>query len=170
MAHGAQADLQKEIKALLIDWTRYYAGRLLANMPADYTLESNTDSVFLKFTNQNDVRNGHTRIIFGQNGLVLQSSVFYADSSEKILTYPEYKYTGEYWLCTGWRVQIIKKGQVDSGFHVKIISQRIGKYWLPSQFQLTLQSTDIKDTIFIRAYNFRNTRINRDIQILNRGN
>ena len=63
----------------------------------------------------------------------------------------------------------LKKDEVISGFRVKVISKRIEKYWLPSQFQMELQSKDIQDKIFIRVYNFRNIRINRDIQVINRG-
>ncbi len=167
---GAQDELQQELRALLVDWGRFYSGRLLADMPTDYILETREDTVLLKFKNYNDSRESETYILFGLNGLVLQTSVVYQDSSETINTFPEYKYTGEYWLCTGWRVQILKKNDVISGFHVKVISRRIAKYWLPSQFQMELQSKEVRDKIFIRVYNFRNIRINRDIQVLNRGN
>ena len=167
---GAQDELQQELRALLMDWGRFYAGRLLTEMPTDYTLETRADTVLLNFKNYNDPRGSETHILFGLNGLVLQTSVVYRDSSETINTFPEYKYTGEYWLCTGWRVQILKNNEVISGFQVKVISRRIEKYWLPSQFQMELQSKDVRDKIFIRVYNFRNIRINRDIQVLNRRN
>jgi hypothetical protein len=166
---SAQNELQQELRALIMDWGRFYAGRLLADMPSDYTLETRADTVLLNFKNYKDPRDSETHILFGPNGLVLQTSVVYRDSSERINTFPEYKYTGEYWLCTGWRVQILKKDEVISGFRVKVISKRIEKYWLPSQFQMELQSKDIQDKIFIRVYNFRNIRINRDIQVINRG-
>lgn len=167
---NAQDELQQEFRALIMDWGRFYAGRLLTHMPTDYTLETRADTVLLNFKNYNNPRDSETNIFFGLNGLVLQTSVIYRDSSERINTFPEYKYTGEYWLCTGWRVQILKMGEVISGFQVKVISKRIENYWLPSQFQMELQNKDVRDKIFIRVYNFRNIRINRDIQVLNRGN
>ena len=163
-------ELQQGFRALIMDWGRFYAGRLLTHMPTDYTLETRADTVLLNFKNYNDPRDSETNIFFGLNGHVLQTSVIYRDSSERINTFPKYKYTGEYWLCTGWRVQIFKKGEVISGFQVKVISKRIEKYWLPSQFQMELQNKDVRDKIFIRVYNFRNIRINRDIQVLNSGN
>lgn len=167
-AQNAQDDLQQELRALLMDWGRFYAGRLLEDMPTDYILEARADTVLLNFKNYNDPRDSETHILFGLNGLVLQTSIVYKDSSERINTFPEYKYTGEYWLCTGWRVQNLKNSEVISGFQVKVISKRIEKYWLPSQFQMELQSKDIREKIFIRVYKFRNIRINRDIQVLNR--
>ena len=167
--HNAQSDLQEEFRALLMNWSRFYSGRLLANMPADYIIESQSDTVVLKFFNEDGPRKSETVMLFGQNGLVLKITTLYQDSSQTIEILPEYKYTGEYWLCKGWRVQIAFKGEVTSGFHVKIISKRINKYWLPSQFQMTLQSKDVKDKLFLRVYNFKNVLINRDIQILNRG-
>jgi len=167
-AQNAQDDLQQELRVLLMDWGRFYAGRLLEDMPTDYILEARADTVLLNFKNYNDPRDSETHILFGLNGLVLQTSIVYKDSSERINTFPEYKYTGEYWLCTGWRVQNLKNSEVISVFQVKVISKRIEKYWLPSQFQMELQSKDIREKIFIRVYKFRNIRINRDIQVLNR--
>ena len=166
----AQSSLQEELKALLIDWSRFYAGRILASMPPDYRLELKEDTVYLSFKDPNEPQLDEVRLLFGRNGLIIQTSLVYSDSSKEILTYPEFKYTGEYWLCTGWRIQIWERGTVSSGFQVKVISDRIGKYWIPSQFQMTLQSQNIRDKLFIRVYNFRNIRINRDIQVLNRGN
>lgn len=167
-AQNAQEDLQQELRALFMDWGRFYAGRLLEDMPTDYILEARADTVLLNFKNYNDPRDSETHILFGLNGLVLQTSIVYKDSSERINTFPEYKYTGEYWLCTGWRVQNLMNSEVISGFQVKVISKRIEKYWLPSQFQMELQSKDMREKIFIRVYKFRNIRINRDIQVLNR--
>jgi len=141
--------------------------KLLANMPAEYTIESIEDTVILRYSNSDDPKGSRTEICFGQNGIVLETRVISQDSLEVISTYPEYKFTGEYWLCNGWRVQIKQNGEVQSGFQVKIISQRIDKYWLPGQFQMTLQTINSKDKIFSRVYRFRNSRINRDIQILN---
>ncbi len=166
----AQENLQTEFKAILMEWSRFYSGRILAAMPADYKLESKADTVILNFVNYNDPRQSSSQMYFNQNGLILQVSIFYQDSSEKTHICPEFKYSGEFWLCTGWRVQTEKEGKVESGYHVKVISSRIARYWLPSQFQMTLQTEDVRDNIFIRVYNFRNTLINRDIQILNRGN
>jgi hypothetical protein len=166
----AQSDLQEELRGLLMNWSRFYAGRLLANMPADFVLESKSDTVLLKFISEEGPQISETIMLFGQNGLILKMMTTDQDSSQTIEIYPEYNYTGEYWLCKGWRVQILNIDQVTSGFHVKIISKRINKYWLPSQFQMTLQSKNVKDKLFLRVYNFKNVLINRDIQILNRGN
>jgi hypothetical protein len=115
------------------------------------------------------MRGSETEMLFDQSGLVLKTIATYQDSLQKIEIYPEYNYTGEYWLCKGWRVQISEKGEITSGFHVKVISKRINNYWLPTQFQMTLQSKEVKDKLFLRVYNFKNILINRDIQILNRG-
>jgi hypothetical protein len=166
---SAQSDLQEEFRAVLMNWSRFYAGRLLREMPADYVIESHSDTVLLKFFNEDELGMSETVMLFGQNGLVLKITTAYQDSLQTIEIYPEYKYTGEYWLCKGWQVQIAEKGEVTSGFHVKVISKRINKYWLPSQFQMTLQSKEEKNKLFIRVYNFKNILINRDIQILNRG-
>ena len=168
IAIAAQADLQKEIRALLIDWSRFYAGRLLENMPVDYNLKAVSDTVILKYENADDPDSSRTEMYFGRNGIVLETRVISRDSTEIIYTFPEYKYTGEYWLCSGWRVQITHDGRVDSGFQIKVDSQRIDKYWLPSQLQMVLQTREMDDKIFTRVYKFRNSRINRDIQVLNR--
>jgi hypothetical protein len=164
----AQSDMQKEIRALLIDWSRFYSGRLLAMMPADYMIDTVSDTVILRYHNYDDPNKSKTEIYFAQNGIVLETRAISTDSSGVIYTYPEYKFSGEYWLCTGWRVQIVRNGEVQSGFQIKLISQRLEKYWLPAKLEMTLQTIDLQDKIFVREYNFRNSRINRDIQILNK--
>ena len=50
-AEMAQSDLQKEIQALLLDWSRFYSGKLLAGMPANYVIKTLSDTVVLHFQN-----------------------------------------------------------------------------------------------------------------------
>jgi hypothetical protein len=160
----AQEDIQKELKAIMLDWSRFYSGKLLSDMPAEYSLTSRSDTIVLRY--KNDA--GSTEIYFGQNGIILETQIISGDSSEIIYTYPDYKFTGEFWLCTGWTVQIMNEGEISSGFRIIISSQRIERYWLPKEIRMILQTKEYEKVTFSRTYFFRNSRVNRDIQILNK--
>ena len=163
----AQRDMQLELRALLMDWRRFYAGRILADMPVDYQLVTHGDTVVISFITTDRTTTSRTQLFFASNGLLLRCELTVDDSGQKVVTYPKFKYTGEFWLCTGWQVQVLRASSIESGFNVLVVSQRIKKYWVPEHFEMTLQTSGDVYKIYTRVYEFRNIRVDGDIQVLN---
>jgi len=162
-----QLSMRRELKALLLDWQRFYSGRLLSNMPPDYSLEIHADTVILKYTTVEDTETVNNILYFGQNGICIKTTLSYSGRNERIDTYPIFKYTGEKWLCIGWKVQVFEGNEVSTGYLVEVKSQRVEKYWLPQVFIMNLQTKNDKESIYIREYYFRNILINRNIEVMN---
>ena len=159
--------MRKELKAVFLDWQRFYSGKLLENMPPDYTLETVGDTVILRFSTLEEQKSVKNILKFGMNGICIKNTLTYPDQNEHIDTYPIFKFTGEKWLCTGWRVQIFEGDEISTGYLVEINAQRIEKYWLPQVIKLTLQTIRDKQSRYIREYYFRNILINRNIEVMN---
>ena len=162
-----QMSMRKELKAVLLDWQRFYAGRLLQNMPADYSIELRADTVNLQYTSVEDTETVKNTLLFGQNGICIKATLLYPMRNESINTYPIYKYTGEKWLCIGWKVQVLADNEITTGYLIEIKSQRIENYWLPQIITMRLQSIKDKESIYLREYYFRNILVNRNIEVMN---
>jgi len=162
-----QMSMRKELKAVLLDWQRFYAGRLLQNMPADYSIEVRADTVILYYTTVEDTETVKNKLSFGQNGICIKTTLMYPMRNESIDTYPIYKYTGEKWLCIGWKVQVLAENDITTGYLIEIKSQRIENYWLPQIITMRLQSIKDKESIYWREYYFRNVLVNRNIEVMN---
>ena len=101
---------------------------------------------------------------FGFNGICLKISVAFPDKNEIINTYPGFKLMGNKWLCTGWTVQTLINGSVESGFVVKLRSRNMDNYWIPERLNLQLQTRNTEDVRYLRTYIFKNIILNRDLQ------
>ncbi len=162
-----QFSLRKELKAILLDWERFYSGRLLKNMPPDYSIDIHADTVILSYTSVEDTQTVSNTMYFGQNGICLKTTLSYPGRNEHIDTYPIFKYTGENWLCIGWKVQVFEGEEITTGYRVQIKSQRIENYWLPEMFTMHLQTSNDKQSMYLREYFFRNILVNRNIELMN---
>lgn len=162
-----QESMRTEFRALLLDWQRFYSGRLLQNMPPDYKITVRMDTVVLSYKTVEDSEEVVNTMLFGQNGICLQTTLAYPSRGEKIDTHPLFKYTGEKWLCVGWQVQVYEGNEISTGYIVRVKSQRVDKYWLPQVFSMTLQTSRDKKSVYVREYYFRNILVNRKIEVMN---
>ena len=162
LAIRAQRDLQLELRNLLENWRRFYAGRLLADMPMTYQITSQGDSVTLLFSGDNESLSTKTCLLFSVNGLLTRFEQTVGNSGALIILLPKYKFTGKFWLCTGWQVSVAGKKFLE----VKVTSQKISQMWVPETISIKYDESGKADN----TYDFRNVRVNRDIQVLNGNN
>jgi hypothetical protein len=162
-----QESMRTEFRALLLDWQRFYSGRLLQYMPPDYKITVQKDTVVLTYKSVEDTEDVVNTMLFGKNGICLKTTLAYPSRGEKIDTYPLFKYTGEKWLCIGWQVQVYEGAEISTGYQVEVKSQRVDKYWLPQVFSMTLQTSRDKKSLYVREYYFRNILVNRKIEVMN---
>ena len=159
-------DMLQAVKGIMIDWQRFNAGNILDEIPETYLVQARDDSVYINydlFENGNTVK---VAMLFGLNGICLKIKVSYPAIQEDIFTYPVFKLEGDKWLCTGWTVQTLKKGEIDSGFAVRLKSKNIENYWILERMALQVQQKDKKDTIYLREYIFKNILLNRELKFV----
>jgi hypothetical protein len=163
-----QLEMQQELKGILIDWQRFYGGEILSGVPprSVCSLSSSRDTVLIKFEIMEQEQKIDVCFYFGENGLCLKLKLHYRESARDILIYPTFDYIDGRWLCSGWQTQIIENGDVQSGFLVQIVSEKVDRYWLPKKLNMQLQTTKIKDVVYKREYYFANTLLNRSIQLV----
>ncbi len=159
-------DLLQELKGLLIDWQRFYAGNVLDDLPETHLIYSNRDTAFIQYQKYDSGKNLKIKMLFGVNGLLMKIITIYPDTREEIYIYPGYLLVEDKWLCDKWMVQMLKNGQVEGGFTVKLESRKFDKYWIPVRILMQLQKKEYNTKLFIRDYKLRNIILNKEIKIL----
>jgi hypothetical protein len=161
-----QMDMLQALKGIMIDWQRFFAGNVLDEMPETYLVTTRDDSAYISYELNGAGRPVKVKMHFGLNGICLKMKLTYPDNGEEIFTYPVYRLEGDKWLCTGWTVQSLKRGKVESGFSVKLKYKKMEKCWALERIGLQLQALNKKDIIFTREYIFKNIVLNRDLKIV----
>jgi hypothetical protein len=157
-------EMRQELGSIFINWQRFIAGNLATIIPEIYTIEEIDDKIIISF---NTDENHEVRLHFGKNGICLKILTIDLEKEQTIYTYPAYTYLDNFWLCTGWRIQIEQKGDIVSGFVVSFKSRKVKGYFLPDRVILTVQTLEKKDLVFERIYDFKNVTVNRELQITN---
>ena len=166
VVHQAQMDLLAELKALLIDWQQFYAGNILDDLPENYLITSDQDTVFIQFEKYEDGKNTQAKMVFGINGICVKIKTRFTETNEEVLIYPGYKLVDDKWLLNKWTVQMLTNGQVQSGFVVRLESTKIENYWIPKRIIMQLKKRGLENTWFIREYTLSNIVLNKDLQVL----
>lgn len=164
--HQLQMDLLQELRGLLIDWQRFYAGNVLDDLPETYLVTLDQDTAFVQFEKYEDGKNMKVKMVFGVNGICIKIITSFPETKEEILVYPGYTMVENKWLANKWTVQILKNGQVESGFVVRLESSKIDNYWIPKKLIMQLKKKGLENTWFIREYTLTNIVLNKDLQIL----
>jgi hypothetical protein len=161
-----QLDMYHELKGLFYDWLRFYGSGILADLPADYDLKVRQDTILIKYETLEQGQKTQVCLYFGQNALCFKLQLTYPDSEQEIYIYPAFTYPGNKWLCSGWQVQIFEKAAVQSGFIVRIFSEKLDNCWFPKKITMQLQTKQNEVKIFTREYYIANIMINRPIEAL----
>ena len=161
-----QQSLQKELKAILLDWKRFCVTPMLSDLPPDYQFTDRGDTVIFSFERVEQNDSIDVDIFLGKNGSCLKIISYDRRIDQRILTYPSYKYSGNKWVCAGWLVQIQEGEEITNAYTVKVVNKTIENVLLPDTFVMQLQTKRESGQIFRREYRFRNIRVNRDLKIV----
>lgn len=166
MINQLQMNLLNELKGLLIDWQRFYAGNILDDLPETRLITSDQDTVFIQYERYENNGITQVKMVFGLNGICVKIMTRYPETDEEIWIYPGYALVEDKWLANKWTVQMLKHGQVESGFVVRVESAKIETYWIPKRLIMQLKKKGLENTWFIREYRLKNIVLNKDLQIL----
>jgi hypothetical protein len=157
-------EMRQELGGIFLNWQRFVAGSIYETIPKIYDLEELADKNIISYKSD---ETHEVRLFFGKNGLCLKIINTDVAKEQTIYTYPGYSYVNNRWLCTGWQVQIEDKGEITSGFVISLKSRKVNDFFLPDRIILNVQTTDKKNLVFERIYDFKNVMVNREFQITN---
>jgi hypothetical protein len=162
-------DLLNELKGIIKNWQRFHAGMLLENMPQNYLLHANKDTVYLRYETLTDSGKSTISIDFNDKGKCLKINSTYHDKDKIILFYPSYSWYEKKWLSTGWVVNIFKSGKIVNECDIKVVSQKVGNYLLPDKISINKKTLglNVQDKKYFRIYKFRNILTNKNLKIIN---
>jgi hypothetical protein len=164
-----QLDLLNELKDIIRDWQRFHGGMLLENMPQDYLLQANNDTVYLRYETRTDSGNSTAVIDFTVKGKCLKINTTYHDKDKNIIFYPSYSSYENKWLNTGWIEKIFESGKITHECDIKVLSQKVGNYLLPDKISMDKKTLGPRgqDKKFSRIYKFRNILTNKNLKVIN---
>jgi hypothetical protein len=161
-----QRSLQKELKAILMDWKRFCVTPLLSDLPPDYQFKDRGDTVVFSFKRTEQKDSLDIEVFLNKNGSCLKIISHNPETDQRIMTYPSYIYSGNKWVCAGWLVQIQEGEEITNGYTIKVVNKTVNNVLLPDTFIMQLQTRHEMGQIFRREYGFRNIRVDRDLKIL----
>jgi hypothetical protein len=161
-----QHSLQKELKAILLDWKRFCVKPLLSELPPNFLFKNNGDTVIFSFRRTEAKDSLDIDIFLGKNGYCLKIVSHDRKTNQRILTYPTYTYSGNKWICAGWLVQIQDGDEITNAYTVRITNKTVNNVLLPETFVMQLQTKRETEQIFRREYQFLNIRVDRDLKII----
>jgi hypothetical protein len=153
----------QELRGIFMDWQRFIGGRLLYDLPEDFTIDSVEDTVHIEFSSFENKQPVKMRFYFGLNAVCFKMETIYQNIKQKIVTYPLYVLIDKKWLCNEWIVKIIENGEITSGFSVLFKSGKHNESWLPIQALIQVQTRQKLNQTFTRLYKFRNLKVDRDL-------
>jgi hypothetical protein len=159
------AGLKTQIRGILADLTRFYLVGLYDSIHPDYVLKHNEEAVQINFSTQEAGVITRVKYLLGYNGLLILIQVDYPLQQKRIVIYPKFKTVKNKWLCTGWNVQSYEKGQVVSGYDLKIKNHYINNVWVPGEIVLAVQKADKKGQTFYDEIKFKNYLFNQPLQL-----
>ena len=159
-----QNEMFQELRGIFMDWQRFIGGRLLYDLPEDYSIDTVGDTVHIEFSSYENKQPVKMKFYFGLNAVCFKMETIYQNIKQKIVTYPTYVLLDKKWLCSEWIVKIHDKGEITSGFSVLFKSAKYKESWLPIQALIQVQTRQKLNQTFKRLYKFRNLQVD---QVLN---
>ena len=157
-------EMFQELRGIFMDWQRFFGGKLLFDLAANYSIDTVEDTVHISFDSYENNIPVKMIFYFGKNALCFRIETVYKSINQKIITYPTYLLVENKWLCTEWTVKILQNGVINSGFNVKLKSAKYKNSWIPLQALIQVQTRQKLNQTFTRLYKFRNLEVNRDLK------
>ena len=162
--------LKVQLKGVLLDLQRFYFEGLYNSIAGDYTLQHNEEAVQITQIHKTGGVEVKTKHLFGLNGLCLYNEIVYPKEQKVITIEPHFKTVKSKWLCTGWTVQTVINGEVNSGFNLLIDNVFVGNVWAPAQINIEVQKADAKGKTFYDVIKLKNYLFNQSIELMSRPN
>ena len=162
--------LKMQLKGILLDLQRFYLIGLYGSISGDYTLQHNEEAVQITQVQKSADVEIKSKYLFGLNGLCLFNEIAYPAEQKVITIEPHFKTVKSKWLCTGWKVQTVINGEINSGFNLIIDNVFVDNVWVPGQITIEVQKADAKGKTFFDRIKLKNYLFNQAIQLVGQPN
>jgi len=157
--------LKIQVKGIFLDLQRFYLNGLInENLMSDYILRHTEEAVQMTFKNI-DRQGTNVKYLLGLNALCILIDIEYPLQAKHMVIYPDFQLVDKKWLCHGWTVQTLIKGEVESGFKLTIEYEKLNNIQLPVDFFLEVQKAEEKGKIFYDEIKFFDYQLNQKIEI-----
>jgi len=158
--------LKMQLKGVLLDLQRFYLQGLYNSIAGDYTIQHNEKAVQITQIQKEGDSEIKSKYLFGLNGLCLYNEIVYPKERKVITIEPHFKTVKSKWLCTGWKVQTVIDGEVNSGFNLVIENVFVNNVWVPSRIIIEVQKAEAKGKTFFDEIKLKNYLFNQSIQLM----
>lgn len=153
------SDLKVQVKDILINLRQFYIAGIYNSIPKDYIIKKLHDVVKIESSEKSAKDTINTEYSFGANGLCVKILTYIASTKTTVETIPIFTIIKTKWLITGWKVQILKSGEIESGYTIELKNNLISETWVPSDIFIKLQDVNyegktFQDVIKLRSYLF----------------
>lgn len=162
--------LKMQLKGVLLDLQRFYLMGLYNSISGDYILKHNEEAVQITQVQTSGDTEIRSKYLFGLNGLCLFNEIVYPSEKKVITIEPHFKTVKSKWLCTGWKVQTVINGEVNSGFDLVIDNVFVNNVWVPAQINIEVQKADAKGKTFFDQIKLKNYLFNQPVQLMGQPN
>ncbi len=162
--------LKMQLKGILLDLQRFYLQGLYNSIAGDYILQHNKEAVQITQVQKSGDMEIKSKYLFGLNGLCLFNEIVYPKEQKVITIEPHFKTVKSKWLCTGWKVQTVVNGEINSGFNLVINNVFINNVWVPAKIDIEVQKADAKGKTFFDQIKLKNYLFNQSIQLMSQPN
>lgn len=152
-------EIKQQVKAILIDFERFYITGLYESIKSDYKLTTQNEFVWIEFNAGTMDQEVPIKYTMGKNGLCLKVEIYYPNENKKLVLNPKFKIIKTKWICIGWQVHTLINGEPVSGVMLEIRYDQYQSVWIPTQITITVQKANepaitYNDVIKLKSYLF----------------
>ncbi len=158
--------LKQQLKGILVDLSMYYITGLYNSILDNYTLRHNEQAVQITYETGKGVDLTKTKLLFGYNGLLLQTQVIYPAQNKIILIFPAFRLVKTKWLIDSWQVQTSINGEIVNGFEIKLESTLVNNTWVPANIIISVKKAEDPEKTYYDMLKLRNVMFNQSLELL----
>jgi hypothetical protein len=157
-------NLKKLFTGTLLDWQQLCLYSPFKDIPKNARIKFRGDTIGVSYKIYHEDKIVKLKKTFTKVGLLLR--VIWESGNMKIITYPSYDNVLDKWLCFGWDSQIYNNGEIVSGMTVGLELVNLSGFWLPTRFDILVQTTSDSNQKSLSSLYFKNHILNENFELI----
>ena len=158
--------IKQQMRGILVDLSMYYITGLYNTILDNYKLRHNEQAVQITYETGKDNDLTKTKLLFGYNGLLLETQIIYPAQNKVIIILPTFRLVKTKWLIDRWQVQTSINGEIVNGFEIKLESTQVNNTWVPANIIISVKKADDPENTYYDVLKFRNIMFNQSLELM----
>ena len=158
--------IKQQLRGILVDLSMYYITGLYNTILDNYTLRHNEQAVQITYETGKGEDLTKTKLLFGYNGLLLETQIIYPAQNKVILILPFFRLVKTKWLIDRWQVQTSVNGEIVNGFEIKLESTLVNNIWVPANIIISVKKAEDPENTYYDVLKFRNVMFNQSLELM----